>query len=236
VLVGKGLMFDSGGYSLKPSDGMETMKCDMAGGAAAVSAIWALARLKVQRKVVAIVAACENMIGGGAYRVGDVYAGMSGKTVEVLNTDAEGRLTLADALTYAQSFKPGLTVDLATLTGACVVALGEETVGLFASSDDVSALLTEAFGRAGEDIWPLPLNPRLKRLIKSDLAEIKNTGGRWGGAITAALFLKEFAPEGDWAHLDIAGPAFAKAAVAHLPKGGTGVGVASLVELVDPSN
>jgi leucyl aminopeptidase len=235
VLVGKGLMFDSGGYSLKPSSGMETMKCDMSGSAAVMGAMLAIARLGVKRKVIAVVAACENMIGGGAYRVGDVFVGMNGKSVEVLNTDAEGRLTLADALTYAQSFKPELVVDVATLTGACVVALGEQTVGVFAD-DEVAETLLDAFERAGEDAWRLPLNPRLKKLIKSEIADMKNTGGRFGGAITAGLFLKEFVDDVQkWAHLDIAGPAFNGSAVGHMPVGGSGVAVSSLVELVDPS-
>lgn len=235
VLVGKGLMFDSGGYSLKPSASMETMKCDMAGSAAVLGAIYALAKLKVRKHVIAIVAACENMIGPEAYRVGDIYTGMNGKTVEVLNTDAEGRLTLADALIYAQTFKPELLVDLATLTGACVVALGEQTVGVFPSDEKVGDEILSAFRRAGEDAWPLPLNPRLKPLLKSDIADMKNVGSRWGGAITAALFLKEFVDGVKWAHLDIAGPAFQKSSVGHLPKGGSGVGVATLVELVEPS-
>lgn len=234
VLVGKGLMYDSGGYSLKPSAGMETMKCDMAGSAAVLGTMAAIARLGVRRKVIGIVAACENMIGSAAYRVGDIYTGMGGKTVEVLNTDAEGRLTLADALTYAQSFKPELIVDLATLTGACVVALGEETVGVFADGDTEN-LIQDAFQNSGEDAWPLPLNPRLKPLLKSKIADIKNVGGRWGGAITAALFLQSFI-EGKqkWAHLDIAGPAFHKSASGHMPAGGSGVGVAAMVELIDP--
>ncbi len=235
VLVGKGLMYDSGGYSLKPSSGMETMKCDMAGSAAVLGAMTAIARLGVKRKVIGIVAACENMIGSGAYRVGDVFTGMNGKTVEVMNTDAEGRLTLADALTYAMSFKPELTVDLATLTGACVVALGEETVGLFASDDETADQLNGAFDRAGEDAWRLPLNKRLKPLLKSPIADLKNVGSRWGGAITAGLFLQEFVETGRWAHLDIAGPAFHTGEVGHLPKGGSGVGVATLLELVDPT-
>jgi len=235
VFVGKGLMYDSGGYSLKPSAGMETMKCDMAGSAAVVGAITALARLGVKKKVIAIVAACENMIGGGAYRVGDIFTAMNGKTVEVLNTDAEGRLTLADALTYAETFKPSLLVDLATLTGACVVALGKGTVGVFAK-DNFSDQMLDSFDRAGEDAWPLPLNPKMKKLIKSDIADLKNIGGRWGGAITAGLFLEEFVDKKQkWAHLDIAGPAFQTGAEGHFPKGGTGVGVATLVELVDPS-
>lgn len=236
VLVGKGLMYDSGGYSLKPTASMETMKCDMGGAAAVVGAMNALASMKVKRKVIAIVAAAENMIGSNAYRVGDVYTGMNGKTVEVMNTDAEGRLTLADALCYGQSFKPELIVDVATLTGACVVALGEQTTGVFANGEKLEKDVLAAFARAGEDAWPLPLNPRLKPLIKSPIADMKNTGGRWGGATTAGLFLEEFIEEGqDWAHLDIAGPAFQTKNVGHMPTGGSGVAAASLVELVDPS-
>lgn len=235
VLVGKGLTFDSGGYSLKQPSGMETMKCDMAGAAAVLGAMYAIARLGVKRKVIAIVAACENMVDGGAYRVGDVFVGMNGKSVEIINTDAEGRLTLADALIYAQSFKPDLLVDVATLTGAVTVALGDQTVGVF-GSDETAPLLLDAFARAGEDAWRLPVNPRLKRYLKSDIADMKNAGGRYGGAITAALFLKEFVAEDQkWAHLDIAGPAFNTSAVGHMPIGGSGVTVSTLVELVSPS-
>ncbi len=235
VLVGKGLMYDSGGYSLKPSASMETMKCDMSGSAAVLGAMIALAKLGVKKKVIGVVAACENMIGGGAYRVGDIFTGMNGKTVEVLNTDAEGRLTLADALTYADGFKPDFVVDLATLTGACVVALGEETTGVFSPDDAFAESVLGAFHRAGEDGWRLPLNPRLKKLIKSKIADLKNVGGRWGGAITAGLFLQEFTNAKRWAHLDIAGPAFHGSASGHMPAGGSGVGVATLVELIDPS-
>ncbi len=236
VLVGKGLMYDSGGYSLKPSSGMETMKCDMSGSAAVVGALTAIARLGVKRKVIGIVAACENMIGSGAYRVGDIYTSMSGKTVEVMNTDAEGRLTLADALTYGESFKPACIVDVATLTGACVVALGEETVGVFSADDKLAADIESAFERAGEDAWRMPMNKRLKKLLKSPIADMKNVGSRWGGAITAGLFLSNFVEKAPFAHLDIAGPAFHTGEVGHLPKGGTGVAVTTLVELVDPSS
>ncbi len=232
VLIGKGLVFDSGGLCLKPGASMETMKCDMGGSAAVLGLFKALEVLKPARKIIGIIAACENAIGGDAYRPGDVIPSKSGKTVEIINTDAEGRLTLADALSYGLEFKPEFMVDLATLTGACVVGLGDTTVGTFANRDDLRQRVLDAAETAGEDFWPLPLNKKLRPQLKSDFADLKHTGARWGGAITAALFLQEFVDDTPWIHLDIAGPAYSSKNQGHLPKNGTGVGVATLAELV----
>ncbi len=232
VLVGKGVTYDSGGLSLKPTAGMATMKCDMAGSAAVLGAMKAIGALKPKRQVIAIVAACENMPGGKSYKVGDVFTAANGLSVEVLNTDAEGRLTLADALVYANSFKPAKIVDVATLTGACVVALGEYTAAAMGNDEKFVGEALDAAKEAGEDFWQMPLNPKLKKLLKSDIADMKNVGSRWGGAIIAGLFLEEFVDETPWVHMDIAGPAFLESeAPGHLPKGATGFGVATLVEL-----
>ena len=234
VIVGKGLTFDSGGLCIKDGNGMEHMKADMAGAAAVVGAMVAIAKLKGKTPVVAIVAACENMPDGAAYKVGDILTGANGKTVEMLNSDAEGRLTLGDALVYAESFGPSRIVDLATLTGACVVALGEDQAGLFCTDDALAGELVDSFRAGGDELWRMPLNPRMKRLIKSDVADMKNIGGRWGGAITAALFLKEFVEKTPWAHLDIAGPSWLSAPLGPHPKGASGFGVAGLVEWLAP--
>lgn len=234
VIVGKGLTFDSGGLCIKDGNGMEHMKADMAGAAAVIGAMVAIAKLKAKTPVVAIVAACENMPDGAAYKVGDILTAANGKTVEMLNSDAEGRLTLGDALVYAESFAPSRIVDLATLTGACVVALGEDAAGLFTPDDALSHELCEAFSAAGDELWRMPLNPRMKRLIKSDVADMKNIGGRWGGSITAALFLKEFVEKTPWAHIDIAGPSWLSAPLGPHPKGASGFGVAGLLEWLAP--
>ncbi len=234
VVVGKGLMYDTGGLSLKPSTSMDTMKCDMGGSAAVLGLFHFLAKVRPNRRVVGVIAACENSIGGKSYRPGDVFTSRRGISVEVLNTDAEGRLTLADALDFAQTqYKPAQMIDLATLTGACVVALGESTVGLMSNDKEFSRNIEDMAEKAGEDFWPLPLNPKYEKLIKSDFADIKNIGGRWGGALTAGLFLQRFVDDDlPWAHLDIAGPAYTGAPVGHLSKYATGVGVATLAEWV----
>ncbi len=234
VVVGKGLMYDTGGLSLKPSTSMDTMKCDMAGSAAVLGLFHFLVHARPNRRVVGVIAACENAIGGKSYRPGDVFTSRRGISVEVLNTDAEGRLTLADALDFAQTqYKPAQMIDLATLTGACVVALGESTVGLMSNNEEFSGKIGELAEKAGEDFWPLPLNPKYEKLIKSDFADIKNVGGRWGGALTAGLFLKRFVDDDlPWAHLDIAGPAYTATPFGHLSKYATGVGVAMLAEWV----
>lgn len=231
ALVGKGLTFDSGGLSLKTSEGMETMKCDMAGSAAVLATLKALPGLAPRTEVVGLMGMAENMPGGGAIRPGDVLKIMNGKTVEVRNTDAEGRLVLADLLSYASTFKDvEEAIDVATLTGACVVALGPMAAGVLGNSRELVDDILSAAAKAGEPMWPLPLYPEYSEHIKSDIADIKNTGIRYGGAITAALFLSEFVREGlRWAHVDIAGPAFCDKEYSYMKKGGSGVGVRTLI-------
>lgn len=229
-LVGKGITFDSGGLSIKTAAGMETMKCDMAGAAAVLATMQAIAALKPRVEVRAYIPTCENMINGHATRPGDVVRAMNGKSIEILNTDAEGRLILADALSLVGREKGDLIIDLATLTGACVVALGTEYAGLFSNDDKLAERLIGAGVLSGERLWRMPLASEYRDLIKGAVADIKNTGGPWGGAITAALFLKEFVPESaKWAHIDIAGPAFAEGARSHIHKGGVGFGVRTLI-------
>jgi leucyl aminopeptidase len=230
-LVGKGVTFDTGGISIKPADGMEKMKYDMAGGAAMIGAMRAIAQLRPAIPVTGFVPCVENMPGSRAQRPGDIVTAMNGKTIEVINTDAEGRLILADALTYAR--RQGCThlVDAATLTGAVVVALGHLNVGLFASDDRMRDRVLEASRAEGERMWPLPLEDDYKEYLKSAFADIANVGGRWGGAVTAALFLKEFAEETPWVHLDIAGTAWLDDAKPYMAKGPTGLPVRTLVRL-----
>jgi leucyl aminopeptidase len=231
ALIGKGLTFDSGGLSLKTSEGMETMKCDMAGSAAVLAAMSALPDLGPRVEVVGLMGMAENMPGGGAIRPGDVLRIMNGKTVEVRNTDAEGRLVLADALSYVSTFKElDEVIDLATLTGAMVVALGPMAAGITGNDRDLVDAVVRAASRSGETMWPMPLYAEYAEHIKSDVADVKNTGIRWGGAITAALFLKEFVRPGlRWAHIDIAGPAFGDKEYSYMKKGGSGVGVRTLI-------
>jgi leucyl aminopeptidase len=231
VLVGKGLTFDSGGLNIKTYEGMKTMKCDMAGAAAAVGAIIAIARLGLRVRVTALLGLAENMPGGRAYRPGDVIRMRSGKTVEVLNTDAEGRIVLADLLDIARERPADAIVDLATLTGACVAALGEETAGLFTGNEALAQSLLDAADMAGEPLWRLPLGRDFREKVKGGIADLKNVGNRYGGASSAAAFLEAFA-EGKtpWAHLDIAGPAYRESGRAGRPPGATGFGVATLVE------
>jgi leucyl aminopeptidase len=235
-LVGKGVTFDSGGISIKPADGMEKMKYDMAGGAAMLGAMRAIAQLKPAIPVTAFIPCVENMPGSRAQRPGDIVTAMSGKTVEVINTDAEGRLILADALAYAR--KQGCThlVDAATLTGAIVVALGHLNVGLFANDDAMRDRVLAAAKSTGERMWAMPLEDDYKEYLKSAFADMSNVGGRWGGAITAAMFLKEFAEETPWVHLDIAGTAWLDDSKPHLAKGPTGVPVRTLVQLATDWN
>jgi leucyl aminopeptidase len=230
-LVGKGVTFDTGGISIKPSEGMEKMKYDMAGGAAMLGAMRAIAQLKPSLAVTAFIPCVENMPGSRAQRPGDIVTAMSGKTIEVLNTDAEGRLILADALVYAR--KQGCThlVDAATLTGAIVVALGHLNVGLFANNDAMRDRVLEASKAEGERMWAMPMDDEYKEYLKSAFADMGNIGGRWGGAITAAMFLKEFAEETPWVHLDIAGTAWLDDAKPFLAKGPTGLPVRTLVRL-----
>ena len=233
ALVGKGVVFDSGGLSLKSGSGMETMKTDMGGAAAVIGAMSALKDLGVKTKVVAFTPMVENMPSGTAIRPGDVLKIRNGKTVEVLNTDAEGRLILADGLSLAVEEKPEAIIDLATLTGACVVALGEKIAGLMASNDSWGEQVRSAADRAGEQVWPLPLPDAYNKLIESEIADLKNIGsGGYGGALTAGLFLQAFVGEVPWVHLDIAGPARAGSDDGVYVRGGTGFGVRTLVELL----
>ena len=233
ALIGKGLTFDAGGYNLKPTGSIEDMKLDMAGAAAVLGAMKAIQAYAPKMIVHGLVASAENMISGAGYRPGDIIRSLNGKTVEIGNTDAEGRLVLADALTYAErELKVDRMVNLATLTGACVVALGPHTSAIFSNDDAFGAEVKAAADAAGEDMWPLPLNKKLRSMLKSPVADMKNVGERWGGAITAALFLEEFAGETKWVHLDIAGPSFSEKPDGHITKGGTGVGVTTLLTVV----
>ena len=231
-LVGKGITFDSGGISIKPADGMEKMKYDMAGGAAMLGAMRAIALLQPKVKVIGIVCATENMPSGKAQKPGDVQIAMSGKSIEIINTDAEGRLVLADGLAYARQLGATHLIDAATLTGAVVVALGGVNAGVFANNDDMYARFEKAEQRAGEKMWRMPLDDEYRELIRSGIADIKNTGGRYGGAISAAMFLKEFVEDIPWIHLDIAGTAWTEEAKSWIALGPSGIAVRSIVEFV----
>jgi len=230
-LVGKGITFDTGGISIKPADGMEKMKDDMAGGAAVACAMRAIAQLKAPIRVIGIVPTTENMPGGKAVKPGDILKSAEGKTVEVINTDAEGRLILGDGLWYARQLGATHLVDVATLTGACVVALGKITSGLYGTPDEWVEQVRVVANRAGDRVWPMPVFDEYKDQLKSDIADLANTGGRPAGSITAAMFLKEFTGDLPWAHLDIAGTAWADEAKPYLPKGASGVAVRTLAEL-----
>jgi leucyl aminopeptidase len=231
-LVGKGITFDTGGISIKPADGMEKMKYDMAGGATMIGAMRAIALLKPKVKVTAVILATENMPSGKAQKPGDVQIAMSGKSIEIINTDAEGRLVLADGLTYARQLGCTHLVDAATLTGAIVVALGYINVGIFASDDEMYGRFDKAIKQAGEKMWRMPLDEDYKDLIKSGIADMANAGARYGGAIFAAMFLKEFAEETPWIHLDIAGTAWMEEQKPWIAKGPSGIALRSLVEFV----
>ncbi|HEY2413836.1 MAG TPA: leucyl aminopeptidase [Pirellulaceae bacterium] len=232
ALVGKGVTFDSGGLSIKPTDNMKTMKCDMAGAATVLGAMQAIARLKLPVNVIGLCGLVENMVSGNSYKLGDVLTARSGKTIEVLNTDAEGRLVLADVLNVTLDYKPAKIIELATLTGACVVALGNDVAGLMTNNEDWGRSVKLAADTAGEPLWELPMFAEYGEQIKSDVADIKNVGeGRWGGAITAAKFLEEFVDGKSWVHLDIAGPAFLESSKSWLDGGGSGYGVRTLVEV-----
>ncbi|MCP4604063.1 MAG: leucyl aminopeptidase [Proteobacteria bacterium] len=230
ALVGKGITFDSGGLCVKPGKSMYTMKTDMAGAGVVLGVMSALRTLAPRVIVHGIIPLTDNAISGNATRPGDVIKSLSGLTVEILNTDAEGRLILADALTYADKLKPDTIIDYATLTGACVVALGDHTAGLFSPSDDLAEQYLLAARQAGELIWRLPLSAELKRELKSEIADIKNIGNRSGGAITAALFLKHFVKKTSWIHLDIAGPARSEKNTPICPRGGSGFGVLTALQ------
>lgn len=232
ALVGKGVVFDSGGLSLKPASGMEAMKTDMSGAAAVIATMSVLRDLGVKQKVIGYAPLVENMPSGTAIRPGDVLKHRNGKTVEVLNTDAEGRLILADALSLAADDGAAAIVDVATLTGACVVALGDKIAGLMGNNDSWRDQVQAAADRVGESVWPLPLPEEYKPLIESEIADLKNTGtGGYGGALTAGLFLEAFVGTTPWAHIDIAGPSRASADSGYTPRGGTGFATRTLIEL-----
>jgi leucyl aminopeptidase len=232
VLVGKGLTFDAGGISIKPASGMEDMKFDMSGGAAVMGAMHAVAELALPLNVIGIVPSSENLLSGKAVKPGDVIRTREGKTVEVVNTDAEGRLILADALSYARTFEPAAMVDCATLTGACVIALGNHASAVVGTDEALIEELREAGARSGERCWPLPLWKEYKEQLESQVADLKNVGGRPAGAITAAAFLREFVGDVSWAHLDIAGTAYGEGKISYQRKGGYGVPTRLLVEWV----
>lgn len=232
-VIGKGITFDSGGLSLKTAEGMETMKTDCSGAAAAIAAITALPELKPKIKVIAAIPLAENMPSGNAIKPGDVIRHYGGQTAEVLNTDAEGRLVLADALAWMAEQKPDAMIDLATLTGAIVVALGRKTTGFFANDTKLAREIRDSAARTGEQVWEMPLADDLRKEIDSDVADIKNVGGRGGGAITAALFLRHFVGDTPWAHLDIAGTARADKDEHHIGKGATGVGTRLVIDWIE---
>jgi leucyl aminopeptidase len=229
-LVGKGITFDTGGISIKPADGMEKMKYDMAGGATMIGVMRAIALLKPKKKITAIICATENMPSGKAQKPGDVQIAMSGKSIEIINTDAEGRLVLADGLFYARQLGCTHLIDAATLTGAVVVALGYVNAGIFANDEAMYEGFSRALAKAGEKMWRMPLDDEYKEIIKSNIADIVNSGGRYGGAVTAAMFLKEFAEDTPWIHLDIAGTAWTEEAKPWIAKGPSGIAVRALVE------
>jgi leucyl aminopeptidase len=231
AFVGKGVTFDSGGLSIKTNEGMLTMKCDMAGAATVLGALLAIARLKLPVNVSGYMGLVENMINGNSYKLGDVLRSRAGITVEVNNTDAEGRLVLSDVLRYAVDEGADRLIDLATLTGSCVVALGEDVAGAFTNDQAWCDDVLSAAKRAGEEVWQLPMFDHYAEQLKSDVADVKNTGTRWGGSITAAKFLEKFIDKRPWVHLDIAGPAFAASSKPHREGGGTGALTRTLVEV-----
>jgi leucyl aminopeptidase len=232
ALVGKGVTFDTGGISIKPAEKMEEMKFDMCGGAAVLGLVHLLRSLEPKVNVLALVPATDNMPGGDAYRPGDIVKARNGRTIEIISTDAEGRMLLCDALAYAAEAKPACMIDLATLTGACVVALGDAAAGLFTNDDALKERIEEASRRSGERVWPMPLFPRYTEMMKSAYADLKNAGGRYGGACTAAAFLKEFVGSVPWAHLDIAGTAWTDKDQEWNRVGATGYGVRLLWEFL----
>ncbi|NLJ70822.1 MAG: leucyl aminopeptidase [Clostridiaceae bacterium] len=234
-LVGKGITYDSGGYSLKPSDGMESMHCDMSGAGTVIGTMYALAKIKAKANVYGVIAACENLISGTSYKVGDIIGSLSGKTIEIGNTDAEGRVTLADAVYYAtDNLKVNRVIDLATLTGACLVALGEEYTGVITNNDDYYQEFKAAADKVGEKVWLLPNDKKFTELNKSKVADIKNVGGRLAGTITGGQFIGEFVANNiPWIHLDIAGTAYLSKENDYLPERATGVHVKALVELLE---
>jgi leucyl aminopeptidase len=232
VLVGKGLTFDSGGISIKPAEKMDEMKADMSGGAAVMGAIMAAADLHLPLNIVGLIPSTENMPSGTALKPGDILKSFSGKTIEVVNTDAEGRLILVDALSYASKYKPAAIIDVATLTGACIVALGDDVSGMLGNNDELKSEVNKAARTTGELVWELPLWESYFEQIKSDIADYKNSGGRAAGTITGAAFLSKFVGNFPWVHLDIAGPAFSDKDKPYIPKGASGIPVRLLVEFL----
>lgn len=237
AIVGKGVTFDSGGLSIKPSEGMVDMKCDMGGAATVIGTMHAIAKLGVKKNVIGLCGMAENMVSGTSYKLGDVIETRSGKTIEILNTDAEGRVVLSDTLDVAIGFKPAAMIDLATLTGACMVALGNEVAGVMTNDQSVCDSVLSAAEGEGELLWQLPMFELYDEKVKSKVADIKNVGeGRWGGAITAAKFLENFVDDTPWVHIDIAGPAFADSPKPHRDAGATGVMVRTLVRWIEQQN
>jgi leucyl aminopeptidase len=232
ALVGKGITFDSGGISIKPSEHMERMKDDMSGAAAVLATLQAASQLQIPLHLVGIIPATENLPSGKAYKPGDVLKTLSGQTVEVISTDAEGRLILSDALTYSLRYKPKAIIDLATLTGACVIALGDYVMGLFGNDEALLKRIEEASSKSGEKAWRFPLWDEYFEYIKSDVADFRNVGTRAAGAIIGGIFLSKFVEKTPWVHVDIAGPAFIGKERSYIPKGGTGVGVRLLVQML----
>lgn len=232
ALVGKGITFDSGGISVKPADKMEMMKIDMGGGAAVLATMQVVAKLELPLHLVGIVPCTENLPSGKAYKPGDVITTLSGQTIEIISTDAEGRLILADALTYARRFKPDAIIDLATLTGSCIIALGDRVSGMIGNNNRLKARLKRAAEVTGEKVWELPLWEHYQEQIKSDTADMKNVGGRPAGTITGAALLNRFVQKTPWVHLDIAGPVWTEKSLPYIPKGATGVGVRLLVQFL----
>ncbi len=232
ILVGKGLTFDSGGLSIKTSEGMETMKIDMAGAAAVLAVFKVVEKLKINVHLIGLISAVENMPSGSSIRPGDVTRAFNGKTIEVLNTDAEGRVTLADSLSFAASLKPKYIIDMATLTGACMIALGEEISGIMGNNRELISQIFEAGKIENEKNWELPLENRYKEMLKSNIADIKNTAKRYGGAITAGLFLQEFVDKTPWVHMDIAGPAYYEKDTDLVPKGASGIPVKTILRFL----
>ena len=232
VFVGKGITYDTGGYSLKPTTGMLTMNCDMGGSATVIGAMEAIAKNKIKTNVVAIVAACENSISGNAYKPGDIIKARNGMSIDIANTDAEGRLTLADAVNYGvDTYKPSMIIDLATLTGAVLIALGETYTGVVTNNQEAFDLVQKAANEANEKIWQLPNDDFIRTYNKSDDADIKNSGGRYAGSVTAGQFIEAFVEDYPWVHLDIAGTAYLSAPQGLNQKGATGVHVKTLYNL-----
>ncbi|MDH4027579.1 MAG: leucyl aminopeptidase [Nitrospirota bacterium] len=233
VLIGKSITFDSGGISLKPALGMEKMKYDMSGGAAVLGVMKAVSEMKLPLHIIAILPAAENMSGGRASKPGDVVRSVEGRTIEIINTDAEGRLALADALGYAKRFKPSAVIDIATLTGACSVALGNEAIAMMGNDDSLMAKIKKASEETAEKVWQMPLFDEYKEYIKSDIADLKNSSGSSGSLVTAGYFLKEFADDMPWVHLDIAGTAWTDKDRPYIPRGATGIGVRLLLKFLE---